>query len=86
MGQDSTTKTRWWKLFSSNSSSKTKFTPTPYKPLEGRGKINSDENNNKVFGIRLEQSLRYASVAISMVGQGNFDRTIALFPRLFSSS
>ncbi|KAK4698348.1 GTPase-activating protein SAC7, partial [Phenoliferia sp. Uapishka_3] len=40
--------------------------PAPYQP-PGRGLRGAQDGNGRVFGVSLEQSLKYASVAISMV-------------------
>lgn len=58
----------WWKQFSTSSSSKkARPTPAPYQP-PGRGLKSPTDGIGRVFGVSLEQSLVYASVAISMIG------------------
>ncbi|BGP17753.1 hypothetical protein JCM10213_005335 [Rhodosporidiobolus nylandii] len=74
---------RWWKAFTRNdkhpssaissaSEGRSKHTPKPSKSLPvyaqpGRGLERGTDGQGRVFGVSLEQSLQYASVAISMV-------------------
>lgn len=58
---------RWLKIFSSSPSTR-KLVPPPYQP-QGRGLKTTVAGENKVFGVALERSLQYASVAISMVNE-----------------
>ncbi|KAL8278805.1 hypothetical protein RQP46_008874 [Phenoliferia psychrophenolica] len=65
---------KWWKVFSSKQkeprSVKTRgvgqVAPAPYQP-PGRGLRGAQDGKGRVFGVSLEQSLKYAAVAISMV-------------------
>lgn len=72
---------KWWKVFSKQSSSKEPrgggarpqqgrpagaVAPAPYQP-PGRGLRGAQDGEGKVFGVSLEQSLKFAAVAISMV-------------------
>ncbi|GAA6009627.1 hypothetical protein JCM11491_001038 [Sporobolomyces phaffii] len=73
---------KWWKMFTSKDKQKQHrpmMLPTsnpsrapPASPSyipPGRGLERGTDGNGRVFGVSLEQSLQYASVAISMVGQ-----------------
>ncbi|GAA5841840.1 hypothetical protein JCM3766R1_005586 [Sporobolomyces carnicolor] len=59
-------------LAHSSSSTSRRMQPPPGSPSyipPGRGLERGKDGNGRVFGVSLEQSLQYASVAISMVGQ-----------------
>lgn len=68
---------KWWKSFTkshssssptaSASTSNARPAPPPYQPA-GRGLPQGSSGEGRVFGVSPEQSLKYASVAISMVG------------------
>ena len=69
----------WWKAFTKKTGSPNRSPPTPskaqappqpptqYKPVS-RGLTEHEDGTERVFGVSLEQSLRYASVAISIIG------------------
>lgn len=73
---------KWWKAFTKNSSShsssnaqastssstaRPRPAPPPYQ-APGRGLPQGRSGEGRVFGVSLEQSLKYANVAISMIG------------------
>ncbi|ORY84622.1 Rho GTPase activation protein [Leucosporidium creatinivorum] len=68
---------KWWKAFTKShsntpssspvSTSNPRPAPPPYQPA-GRGLPQGSSGEGRVFGVSPEQSLKYASVAISMVG------------------
>ncbi|GAA6016224.1 hypothetical protein JCM10207_000436 [Rhodosporidiobolus poonsookiae] len=64
---------KWWKAFTKSSNQSTtrpkqSTKGTPYTP-PGRGmELGKDDGKPRVFGVALDRSLQYASVAISMVG------------------
>jgi hypothetical protein len=78
---------KWWKAFTSkdkhhksSSTTNTRGAVVPAPPTStstssyippGRGLERGKDGQGRVFGVSLEQSLQYASVAISMVGQSD---------------
>ncbi|KAM0747072.1 RhoGAP-domain-containing protein [Meredithblackwellia eburnea MCA 4105] len=71
---------KWWKVFSSSKQQQqqqqhnNKYVIPPYVPPGGRGRPlpldhDDDGTGRRVFGVGLDQSLKYASVAISMVAK-----------------
>lgn len=68
---------KWWKSFTKShsnpssspaaSTSNARPAPPPYQPAS-RGLPQGSSGEGRVFGVSPEQSLKYASVAISMVG------------------
>lgn len=72
---------KWWNVFKKQSPSheqeqeqgQGRMIPPAYRPpgrglSVGGGGEGAHENKNKVFGVELERSLKFAGVAISMVG------------------